>query len=163
MARKTSRKDLPDKVTMSVSPPVTLIAALGSLRTTELQRAIRLAAEALGRAAAEVADDFSAAEWEYLAAHVTEDEVPKDASAPGHLLADQFNRASRTFPPPPPEAGRDPAAERLRALGYWQAWAVLVAIKVRTDNAALIEPGVAWWELSTRWRLLTGATEGGKG
>lgn len=153
MARKRSK----DKLGMTCYPPAEVAATLGAFKTTELTQAIRIAAQILGRAAGEVSGMFDAAEWTRLAALLESRSVEPEFPNPGPLLGDLAQQASERYGlgGEAKPAKVESVADRLRRLSYAQAWAVLIALGFRRDNADRLDDGARWWDVATRWRLLT--------
>ena len=154
MGRKRAAKE---KLGMSVYPPAEVAAALGAFKTVELTLAIRVAAQLLGQAAAEASALFSPAEWAVLADTLEDRAVEPEVPNPGPLLAELVQQAAARFGVAgglDGKKGAAPLVERLRALTYPQAWAVLIAVRFRREQAERIEDGAQWWDLPVRWRLL---------
>jgi hypothetical protein len=157
MARKAKK----EKQGMSVYPPYEVAPAVGAFKTTELTLSIRRDAHVMGLAAGEVGCAFGPAEWAYLAAVLPDRVIEPEAPDPGAMLAEVVAQAERRFGPPDlPGGPAGTLAERLRALAYHQAWAVLVAVRFFRDNEGGLADGARWWEMPARWAALGGAQEG---
>jgi hypothetical protein len=151
MARKRSANE---KAGMTVYPPLECAAVLGAFKTRELTVAVNCATHVLGVAAVEVAGTFSPGEWGLIASVLEDKVVDHDLAEPGPALGQMVETACARFGLAAADALPAPLADRLRALTYAQAWAVLISLRFRKVNARHLEPGMRWWDVGARWQAM---------
>ena len=155
---------------MSVSPPFEVAGAIGGYRTTQLNQAVRLAAQLLGDAAVEVAGKFSPQEWALLGSVYVDRIVDPELPDPGRLLARLLERSQQRYRVAEETLGLTAAKAdeavaalvgRLEGLSYVGAWAVVVACQVRQALAKTgdLTAESRWWDLAWRQKHIRAAQE----
>jgi hypothetical protein len=156
MPRK-SRKET-DTAALSVRPPRSVAPAIGDIKSVELALSVRRDATMLTVGAVEVAGMLSAAEWEVVARALRGRTVEPEVTSPGAQLADHVRIAHAAYGvgrrDAEPKKEAPSLADRLAALSYPQAWALIVAVRFRWAHEAQLAPGEEWWQLSVRAKHL---------
>jgi hypothetical protein len=126
----------------TVWPQPGAVATLGGYRARWLNQSIEWWSALLAQASREVAEQFDAAQWQQLAAALSERVFDPAVSRPGLLVADALTAQTSK----PAQA----LARTCADLDYLHAWAVIWAVQWYWDNVEEIKKGDAWWEVDYR-------------
>ncbi len=156
----------------SVYPPRSVTYPLGGYRSTVMTFAVRCFAKLLEQATIDNQDALTAGEWNFLAVNASgrESSIDPDVNNPGDLLAQMAERGMHhevqlDLLAGQPRGGRAKAqelADRLRALDYVHAWAVIWCLQWRAHRLGMdevITPEEEWWTLAHRRARLAAEVE----
>jgi hypothetical protein len=126
----------------TVWPQPGSVATLGGYRARWLNQSIECWSALLSQASREVAKQFDAAQWQLLAAALSERTFDPAVSRPGVLVADALTAQMSK-----------PAQALARAcadLDYLHAWAIIWAVEWYWNNVEEIKKGDQWWDVDYR-------------
>lgn len=156
----TKKVDMRPRQTVYPDPRIGPV--LGGYRSPPMTRALECWAKLLEDATCAVGKQFSAAEWNYLYASVTAlpDTFLPQGPWPGQALAHRAEQGCNygvrlsLLSRQAEEAAQfaKNLADRLAALDYIHAWAVIWAIEYRQGLPEPVKPQEEWWTLAHRYR-----------